>query len=162
MTAFDDDTSPEGYYDPMLLPPEESLDEDEVDIGPDESYSPGERPRALAAWGITDREAAGHEDLEHRLAREEPEDSEPPNWDGIGDSTDNDGEPIDDQVGDTRAGRLVMADIDPAGPHSDYWAFDVGVDGAGASAEEAAVHIVPDDEMLDGPDVAPDDGSALT
>ena len=27
----------------------------------------------------------------------------------------------------------------------DQWAFDVGIDGAGASAEEAAVHIVDDD-----------------
>ncbi|MFE6132852.1 DUF5709 domain-containing protein, partial [Streptomyces sp. NPDC056437] len=28
----------------------------------------------------------------------------------------------------------------------DYWARDVGVDGGAASAEEAAVHIVPDAE----------------
>src|SRR3954453_20957062 len=159
VSAFDDDGSPEDYFDaPMLLPPEESLDEDEVDIGPDEGYSPGERPRALTAWGITEREAAGHEDLQHRLAREEPETSDAPYWDGVGDATDTDGEPIDHQVGDTRAGRLVIADVDPADPRSDYWAYDVGVDGAGASAEEAAVHLVPDDEVPDEFDLTPDEG----
>jgi hypothetical protein len=111
VTASRDDESTENYFDaPMLLPPEESLDEDEIDIGPEEGYSPGERPRALTAWGITDREAAGHEDLEHRLAREEPETSAPLDWDGIGDATDTDGEPLDDQVGDTRAGRHIVSD----------------------------------------------------
>ena len=28
----------------------------------------------------------------------------------------------------------------------DEWASDVGIDGAGASAEEAAVHVVADDD----------------
>jgi hypothetical protein len=163
MSALDDEDPPEDYVDaPMLLPPEESLDEDEVDIGSDEGYSPGERPRALTAWGITEREAAGHEDLEHRLAREEPETSDARDWDGIGDASDTDGEPIDDQVGDTRAGRLIIADVDPADPRSDYRAYDVGVDGAGASAEEAAVHLVPDEEMPDEFDLTPDDGDPLT
>ena len=66
--------------------------------------------------------------------------------DGIGDTSDTDGEPIDDQVGDLRSGRLVLADIDASDSGSDYWARDVGIDGAGASAEEAAIHIVPIDE----------------
>lgn len=163
MSALDDGEPTADYSDaPMLLPPEESLDEDEVDIGPEESYSPGERPRALTAWGVTEREAAAREDLDHRLAREEPEISDAPKWDGIGDATDTDGEPIDHQVGDARAGRLVIGDVDPADPRSDYWAYDVGVDGAGASAEEAAVHLVPDDEVPDEFDLTPDDVGPLT
>src|SRR5437763_12642122 len=44
-------------------------------------------------------------------------------------------------------GRLVIGDIDASDPSSDYWAHDVGVDGAGASAEEAAVHVVSDDDL---------------
>ena len=163
MSPFDDDESSADYFDaPMLLPPEESLDEDEIDIGSDEGYSPGERPRTQTAWGITEREAAGREDLQHRHAREEPETSDAPYWDGIGDATDTDGEPIDYQVGDARAGRLVIADVDPADPRTDYWAYDVGVDGAGASAEEAAVHLVPEEEGTDAFDLTPDDGEPLT
>jgi hypothetical protein len=37
-----------------------------------------------------------------------------------------------------------MGAIDELGPRSDYWATDAGIDGAGASAEEAAIHVVPD------------------
>ncbi len=54
---------------------------------------------------------------------------------------------IDDgEVGGERAGRLV----DPnqgIGPdvEKDLIGDDVGIDGAAASAEEAAMHIVPDD-----------------
>ena len=159
MTLFDDGTPPNHYVaDPRwLLPPEESLDEDELDLCPDEGYSPPERPRGVTAWGITDREEGLHEDLAHRLAREEPELSYAPHGDGVGDTSDTDGEPIDNQVGDERAGRLVIADIDPANPSSDYWAVDVGIDGAGASAEEAAIHIVPDEDMPDEYGLVPDD-----
>jgi hypothetical protein len=48
------------------------------------------------------------------------------------------------QVGDRRAGRLVFGAIDELDPRSDCWATDAGIDGAGASAEEAATHVVPD------------------
>ena len=67
---------------------------------------------------------------------------------GTGDTADTDGETWDDQVGERRAGRLVapdegwVRDDDP-----EAWASDVGIDGAGASAEEAAVHVVDDDEV---------------
>jgi hypothetical protein len=57
----------------------------------------------------------------------------------------------DNEVGDARAGRLVA---DDEGAHGDdekqVWASDVGVDGAGASAEEAAMHVV--DEIAAEPD----------
>ena len=57
----------------------------------------------------------------------------------------------DHEVGDERAGRLVA---DDEGAHEDaekqVWASDVGIDGAAASAEEAAMHIV--DEIADEPD----------
>ena len=64
-----------------------------------------------------------------------------------GDTADTDGETWDDQVGERRAGRLVAPDEGGVGDEEpEEWATDVGIDGAGASAEEAAVHVVSDDE----------------
>lgn len=58
-----------------------------------------------------------------------------------------------DEVGDLRAGRLVDGDegayIDT---DRDLWAADIGIDGAGASAEEAAVHVIDPDGDQDGED----------
>ena len=52
-----------------------------------------------------------------------------------------------DEVGDERAGRIVEPD---EGAREDteggMVGTDVGIDGAAASAEEAAVHVIPDDE----------------
>jgi hypothetical protein len=133
-----------GSGDNPLLP-EESLDDDELGTDLDEGYSPVERPRGVSAWGTTAREAGSSEGLAGRLAREEPDESETVEGDGIGDTSDTDGEPIDDEVGDVRAGRLVIAEVEPTDASSDYEARDIGIDGAGASAEEAAVHVVRDD-----------------
>jgi hypothetical protein len=137
MTSFGDDSG--------LLTPEESLDEDELDEDVGAGFSPAERPWGSSAWGTTDREASTREDLEHRLAREERE-REDPDGDDLGDASDTDGELIDDEVGATRSGRLVLADAEADDPQSDLWAHDVGIDGAGASAEEAAVHVIRDAE----------------
>ena len=125
-----------------LLEPEESLDSEETGVDLDEGYSPPERPRELGAWGLTAREARLGESLARRLAREVPDLTDRWDGDGIGDSADSDGEPIDGQVGDTRAGRLVAFDVDPTDSSTDYLAYDVGIDGGAASAEEAAMHIV--------------------
>ncbi|MFI5613259.1 DUF5709 domain-containing protein [Amycolatopsis sp. NPDC051903] len=124
-----------------VLEPDESLDERNVEDVLDEGYSPVERPIAVFDWGTTAREAAGHEDLGHRLARELPDVTGDPEGDGLGDASDTDGELYDDQVGVVRAGRLIEDDeADPVYPY--LFASDAGVDGAAASAEEAAVHIV--------------------
>jgi hypothetical protein len=129
--------------DPGLLSPEESLDEDELGDELVEGYSPVERPLGSTAWGTTEREMATREDLTHRLAREESDQTYPVDDDGLGDSSDTDGELIDEEVGDARAGRLAAWDED--GSESSYVARDVGIDEGAASAEEAAVHIVPDE-----------------
>jgi hypothetical protein len=132
--------------DPALLSPEESLDDDQLgDI--EGGYIPPDRPLGLTAWGITERELGSREDLTHRLAREEPE-PEDVDTDGLGDTTDTDGELIDDQVGDYRAGRLIAREIE-IDSRSGYWAYDVGIDNGAASAEEAAVHVIPDTDELD-------------
>ncbi|HWF69935.1 MAG TPA: DUF5709 domain-containing protein [Mycobacterium sp.] len=129
-----------------LLEPEESMDSEQTGIDLDEGYSPPESPRELRAWGLTTSEARTHESLARRLAREVPDITDQWDGDGVGDSADSDGEPIDDQVGDLRAGRLVAFGVDPADSSSDYRAHDVGIDGGAASAEEAAMHIIAADE----------------
>jgi hypothetical protein len=131
-----------GYGNP--LSPEESLDEAVFGEDIADGYSPAERPWGVSAWGVTSFEESRHESLGRRLARELPEFADEPEGDGIGDVIGTDGEVIDDQVGARRAGRLVLGDLDELDPSSDYQAVDAGIDGAGASAEEAAVHVVPD------------------
>ncbi|WP_327592706.1 DUF5709 domain-containing protein [Streptomyces chartreusis] len=144
MTAADDASALSDPADFNPLSPEEEYDEDEfgVDIL-DEGYSPPERPLGVSEWGLTAREGASHEDLAHRLRREVPELSAQDDGDGLGDTVDTDGELLDDQVGDVRAGRLVGWDADgDVGFNDDYTARDVGIDGGAASAEEAAIHVV--------------------
>ena len=54
----------------------------------------------------------------------------------------------DDEIGDRRAGRLVATDQGLAEDHDhELVGFDVGIDGAGASAEEAAMHIIDGDDV---------------
>lgn len=126
-----------------VLEPDESLDDRGLDDTLDEGYSPNDHPIAVFDWGTTAREAAGHEDLAHRLARELPDTTDQPQGDGLGDTTDTDGELYDDQVGTTRAGRLLENDnADPQYPY--LYATDTGIDGAAATAEEAAIHIIPE------------------
>jgi hypothetical protein len=108
----------------------------------DEGYSPAERPWAVEGWGTTAREEAAGESLDGRLAREVP-DAGVSDGDDLGDSDDTDGELLDDEVGDLRAGRLTAGD----GGDTELFATDIGVDGAGASAEEAAVRLVGDDDQ---------------
>jgi hypothetical protein len=112
----------------------------------DQGYSPPERPWAVDGWGTTAAEEATGESLDRRIARELP-DGGPDEGDGLGDSSDTDGELIDLEVGDARSGRLVGSE-DGSGRSGEMFARDVGRDGAGASAEEAAVHLIPepDDE----------------
>lgn len=120
----------------------DTLDGREPNDPLDQGYSPPERPWAVEDWGTTAREEAQGEGMDRRLARELPEswDKVDTDDDGLGDETDTDGELRDGEVGNARSGRLADGG-DGAGDHELY-AEDVGVDGAGASAEEAAVHVV--------------------
>ena len=130
----------------------DTLDDRNVEDPLDEGISPPEQPWAVDDWGLTANEAAGHEDLDHRLARELPDvGTQRVNDDdfdgGTGDTADTDGETWDDQVGERRAGRLVAPDEGwVRDEEPEEWASDVGIDGAGASAEEAAVHVVDEGE----------------
>ncbi|MGW2179894.1 DUF5709 domain-containing protein [Streptomyces sp. NPDC001732] len=130
--------------DPMeQLDVEDTLDHRGLTDALDEGYSPPERPWAVEDLGTTAAEQHTGESLESRLARELPDIAGADgDGDGVGDLSDGDGEPWDDEVGTVRAGRLTrQLDIDEPDTLA---AEDVGIDGAGASAEEAAVHVVSD------------------
>src|SRR4051794_18002476 len=110
--------------------------EDELDRG----YSPPERYSAGQGYGNTPWEEEHRETIDQRIEQEEPEPDPYAETD-----TEDDAFPADAEVGDARAGRLV--DPDQGGGadlESDLVGDDVGIDGAAASAEEAAVHIVED------------------
>ncbi|MGW2893427.1 DUF5709 domain-containing protein [Streptomyces sp. NPDC001212] len=128
-----------------VLDPEDTLVYDGVDDPLDRGWSPPERPWAVEHTGVTAAERRQGETLDQRLAEELPE---PPVWDGddMGDCEDTDGELLDNEVGTARSGRLVAPD---EGAHEDdesaLVATDVGIDGAAASAEEAAMHVVDEE-----------------
>ena len=105
----------------------------------DEGYSPPERWSPGEGYGNTPAEEEAGETLDQRIAQEEPE---PDPYLQAAEET----EDVCDEVGSVRAGRLVDED-EGLGPdeEKDLVGEDVGIDGAGASAEEAAVYVVDDD-----------------
>lgn len=144
--ADDTGAAAEGGYslDPDdQLQPEDTLIDRGVDDILDEGISPPERPYLL---GDTD---VG-ETLDQRLAEEEP-DPAAKLGDPLYEPADAD-DPVREaefpsprEVGNRRAGRLVAEDEGRyEDEESELVAEDVGVDGAAASAEEAAVHIIED------------------
>lgn len=135
------------------LPLEDTLEGRAVEDRLDEGYSPPDRPRTNR-WGETPLEESLGESLDRRLAQEEPEPWEPGHRAPAGAEED-------------RTGRLAVdedEDSDPTGVGSQHlMADDVGISGGGASAEEAAMHVVPDEE-LETPeelDELPEDGRTL-
>ena len=123
----------------------------------DRGVVPPERWSAGVRYGVTEQEQEQGESLDQLLSEEEPdpalnfedddedEDDEDEDDDDAGDE-DVDGLLLDDGP-DPRAGRLVAED---EGAHpddeADLVATDVGIDGGGATAEEAAVHVVEEDD----------------
>ncbi|MGW2724187.1 DUF5709 domain-containing protein [Streptomyces sp. NPDC001492] len=146
----DDVYQPDGseiQEDSGLLDVEDTLIDDGVDDPLDRGWSPPDRPWAVERPDVTAAERQHGETLDQRLAEELP-DLVTPDSDGIGDCEGTDGELLDNEVGAVRSGRLVAPD---EGAHEDeesaLVARDVGIDGAAASAEEAAMHIVDEDAL---------------
>lgn len=133
------------------LPLEDTLVDRGVDDLLDEGYSPPDRPRTNR-WGETPLEEELGEGLDRRLAQEEPD-----VWES--------GQPPERGREPDRTGRLAVdgdEDSDPTGTGSQHMMVDdVGVAGGGASAEEAAMHLVAEDDEpappLDGDDPALDE-----
>ncbi|MER7521090.1 DUF5709 domain-containing protein [Streptomyces sp. NPDC126499] len=130
-TGSDASNRPSDPYDP-----ENALDTDATEAVEDPGYSPPDRPRAVTRHGTTPREQREGSSLDDRLAQERPDVTQP-RGDELGDLPDGEGEPVDEEAGATRAGRLVGPE--PAIPGG-VAAEDVGLDDGTASAEEAAVH----------------------
>jgi len=121
----------------------------------DRSVALPERWSAAMKFGSTAGEQQAGASLDRQLAWEDPDDGlysgEQPDgvsWDE--NATDGDiGDDADGQGPAPRAGRLVRAYHDGAAYLT--WetvavARDIGIDGGGASAEEAALHVLPDED----------------
>jgi hypothetical protein len=123
------------------MQPQYGLVDRGVDDALDEGYSPPEKYSAAQRFGNTAAEQAEGETLDQRIAQEEP-DVDPYAEDG-----EDVGGP---EVGVERSGRLVAPD---EGAYSDdedaLVAEDIGIDGAAAGAEEAAVHVVDDEDNFE-------------
>ena len=143
----------EGYSvdDEDQLQPEDTLDDPELDDELDRGYSPPEKYSPAQRYGTTPWEQAHSRPLEARLAEEMPGEPAGEDPDAEDDGLAHESDERGAEVGDTRAGRLVEPDAgagDDVEP--DLVAEDVGIDGAAASAEEAAMHVIPDDEEEPG------------
>lgn len=130
---------PDGSEQFDQLQADDTLNDRGVDDVLDEGYSPPEAWSAAERFGSTADEQRQGETLDQRLRQEVPEGD--PYLDAEDDFVDN------REVGSRRAGRLVEANSGSgADEESELYGRDVGIDGAGASAEEAAVHVVDGDE----------------
>jgi hypothetical protein len=129
--SVDDEDQPQGGGDSLV-------DDRGLTEPLDEGYSPPEKWSVAEGYGNTPLEEELGETLDQRLAQEEPE---PDPYEQAALDT----EDVGGEVGTLRAGRLVdeNAGIGPD-TEKDMVGDDVGIDGAAASAEEAAVHIIED------------------
>jgi len=111
----------------------DTLSDRGVDDALDEGYSPPDRQPSVNV--PTEAEEERGESLDELLSEEEPEVWDVPESNLYDESG--------DEVGDVRAGRLVDNESDGfSDTEKDLVAGDVGIDGAAASAEEAAMHVI--------------------
>jgi len=127
-----DDSSAE-LEDDGVLDAADTLEGDPGDDPLDQGIVAPDRWSAGQRYGTTPNEERAGESLDQLLAEEEPDE-------------DVDGLLLDDGA-DPRAGRLVAEDEGAhADEEADLVARDVGIDAGAASAEEAAMHVVDDDD----------------
>lgn len=135
-----DDTGFEKSENLDQMQPEDTLVDRGVADVLDEGYSPAEKWGPGEGFGSTAAETEQGENLDQRVKQEVP-DADPYADEAASAPFD------EDQVGDERSGRLVDPDQGLGeDTEKDLVGDDVGIDGAAASAEEAAVHTVPDDD----------------
>ncbi len=120
---------------------EDTLSGQAPDEDAETDYSPPDYEPKATRFGTTEEEQLEGESLDQKLAEEEPDvGAEELAGDELSEDT-------ADEDADPRAGRLVAPD---EGAHSDEEsdevAADVGPAGFGSSAEEAAVHVIDEDE----------------
>jgi Family of unknown function (DUF5709) len=121
-----------GVDDDDQLTQEDALIDRGVDDLLDEGYSPPDK------W----REPKDHETLDELLSEEEPDPAMQ-----LDDPDAPDEQAGDDEVGNVRAGRLVACDEGVGSDdESALIGREVGIDGGAASAEEAAMHVIIEDD----------------
>jgi hypothetical protein len=127
-----------------LASPDPEYDGKRITGDPQEEMAvPGERPNASVDYGTTQTEEATDEPLDGRLAREEPDMGQ---RSAVADESPDADQPYPEDR-DERVGRIVETDEGARGDDEpDAVALDVGTDKGGFSAEERAMHIVPDPE----------------
>ena len=135
------------------LQPGDTLDDGDLTDVLDRGYSPPDRPPKGYDDYPTEAERLRGESLDEKLAEEEPDIDHYAEDDA--DSDHEDENVLDEQLGldeaDARTGRLVQPDSgEGLDVDSQELATDVGIDGAGASAEEAAMHITREPEAPTG------------
>lgn len=126
----------DGTEESTQLQPGDTLDDRGLDDILDEGIVTRERWSPGEGFGNTRAEMRQGETLDMRIAQEEPE--------TVADYDDEDDTAR--EVGDRRAGRLWSDDADGDAHHDDRFAHDAGIDGAAASAEEAAMHVIDEGE----------------
>ncbi|MGW3916782.1 DUF5709 domain-containing protein [Streptomyces sp. NPDC005070] len=139
---------PDIREDEGILDPEDTLEYRGSDPF-DDGWSPPERPLAVDHLGTTAREQHQGESLDEKLAEERTDpalrDSDEDDEDEL---TGDGGEPLDNEVGPDPEERILALDV---GAHNDaehdMIAEDVGADGDADPAEQADVHLIPDDDM---------------
>ncbi len=152
VSTWDDTTIESGEYsvdDDNQLQPEDTLVDRGVDDILDEGISPPERPYAKTVL-----DHPGKETLDELLAEEEPDPLSRINnvLDELDQERSDEAEreaefPEDDEVGRARSGRLVASNLGSGeDDDAELFASDVGIDGGAASAEEAAMHIIGDED----------------
>ncbi len=148
-------------YDPSRDDPDLVVDGEDTEELADTGFSPPDfEPKSLHEE-TTEEEVLAGESLDQRLSEEVPDvgsgadggadrsqvdegdDADVPDeFADLSDSVDG-----DDELPDRRAGRLVASqDAVDTEPGNDLLADDAGFAGYAASAEEAAVHVVDDDQ----------------
>jgi hypothetical protein len=140
-SEFTDDSNPtEAIEAPQLDNTDTLLGQDLRSDPLEAGYSPPDYEPKGTRFGTTAEEQRTGETLDQRLAEEEPDIS--PDDRPIGDFDEIDSAP------DARAGRLYAPDEGAhADEESDAVAYDAGISGGSASAEEAAVHIIGEDDI---------------
>ncbi|WP_207208154.1 DUF5709 domain-containing protein [Nocardioides glacieisoli] len=153
--SVDDETQPQSTGDSLV-------DDRDLPEPLDEGYSPPEKWSVGQGFGNTPLEESMGESLDQRVDQELPEpdpyevaDAEAERGDlaplVAEDSTDGEAVQADVEAAEGgRAGRLVAEDEGArTDTEKDLVAQDVGIDGAAAGAEEAAVHLVDDPDTVD-------------
>ncbi len=130
------------------LSDEDTLEDDPTGDPLDTGIIPADRSAPGNEYGTTEAEARAGEPLDMLLAEEEPDIDPYAEAEREDEEAGSEEEFLEEgDVPDPRAGRLVAED---EGAHpdaeADLVANDVGIDAGAAGAEEAAVHVISDDE----------------